>query len=168
MPLRGDVSNSFIFSSTHIWKKHPMMVFEDNQLTCTPDLVQFYSCWPNNSMAVSKCNCRIWFVLQFYTNESTTVMDYSTPLCHSIACTQIWWFECIAEMHEYRFLSKTAAAILPAQQPRTQSAWAMRSRYGVLGFIYYGVNQDIENLRKVLQWCAIEMRHLLRKTFPLS
>ena len=30
----------------------------------------------------------------------STVMEYSTSLCCSVACTQIWWFECIAEMRE--------------------------------------------------------------------
>ena len=32
----------------------------------------------------------------------------------------------------------TAAAIQPAQQPKTQSAFTARSRYAVLGSIYYG------------------------------
>ena len=51
--------------------------------------------------------------------------------------TQIWWFACIAEKREVRFLSKAAAARQPVQQPKTQSAYAARSRFGVLGFIYY-------------------------------
>ena len=55
--------------------------------------------------------------------------------------TQIWWFACIAEKREVRFLSKAAAARQPVQQPKTQSAYAAHSRYGVLGFIYYGFNQ---------------------------
>ena len=41
-------------------------------------------------------------------------------------------------MHEWRFLSKTAVALLPAQQPKTQSVNAARSHYEVLGFMYYG------------------------------
>ena len=53
-------------------------------------------------------------------------------------CPQIWEFVPIAEALEWRFLSYTAAARLPAQQPKTWSAFAMRGRYAVLGSIYYG------------------------------
>ena len=73
-------------------------------------------------------------------------MEYSTPLCRSVACTQIWWFECIAETYEWQFLSKAAAAILPAEQPKTRRVYAARGRYGVLGFIYYAQNTYRENL----------------------
>ena len=39
---------------------------------------------------------------------------------------------------DQRFLSNTAAARQPAIQPKTRSAFAARSRYAVLGSIYYG------------------------------
>ena len=50
---------------------------------------------------------------------------------------QIDGFDAIAETQDLRFLSNAAAARQPVQQPKTQSAYAARSRYGVLGFIYY-------------------------------
>ena len=39
--------------------------------------------------------------------------------------------------NKQQYLSKTAAAILPALQTDTRSAYAARICYGVLGFIYY-------------------------------
>ena len=42
------------------------------------------------------------------------------------------------------FLSNAAAARLPAQRPKAQSAYAAYGRYGVLGFIYYGLGQKNE------------------------
>ena len=50
---------------------------------------------------------------------------------------QIWEFVPIAETLEWRFLSITAAARLPTQQPKSRSAYAALSRYSVLGSIYY-------------------------------
>ena len=47
-------------------------------------------------------------------------------------------------------LSKTAAAVLPAQQPKTQSAYCARLLNGLLGFIYYasGINFTITKRNK--------------------
>ena len=50
---------------------------------------------------------------------------------------QILEFVPIAETLEWRFLSITAAARLPAQQPKSQSAFAAHGRYSALGSIYY-------------------------------
>ena len=71
----------------------------------------------------------------------TRVMEFRVPCCRILMIdTLIWWFACIAEKRKVRFLSKAAAARQPVQQPKTQSPYAVRSRYGVLGFIYYGIN----------------------------
>ena len=40
------------------------------------------------------------------------------------------------------FLINLATDRLPAQQPKTWSAYASRGRYAVLGSIYYGLSQD--------------------------
>ena len=52
------------------------------------------------------------------------------------------------ETRKSQFLSNATAARLPVQQPKTRSAYAARSHYGVLGFIYYAyvIVSSIENL----------------------
>ena len=46
--------------------------------------------------------------------------------------TQICEFPCIAESSNTQFLSNSAVARLPAQQPKTLNAYTARGRYGVL------------------------------------
>ena len=68
------------------------------------------------------------------------VMYLSTALCLRMGArksTRKLTLSFVAN-RDRRFLSNTAAARLPAQQPKTQSAYAAHGCYAVLGLIYYG------------------------------
>ena len=57
-----------------------------------------------------------------------------------------WWFDgSVIDICVELFLSNAAAARLPAQQPKTRSAYAACGRYAVLGSIYYGQFSNIAN-----------------------
>ena len=68
---------------------------------------------------------------------------------------QIWAFVPIAETLERRFLSITAAARLPVQQPKSRSAFAARSLFST---------------RLYLLWYLLYFKHKIVKTWakPLS
>ena len=59
---------------------------------------------------------------------------------------KVWWFVCIAETWDLQFLSNAAAARLPAQQPKTQSA-----------YVAHGIMKDSDKLTLALALLSIDI-----------
>ena len=71
----------------------------------------------------------------------------------------------MTEMRDLSFLSNTAAARLPAQQPKTRSMSGARNRYVVLGSIYYDADHwsvEIDYKAGYLLTFPIDLQYIYR------